>query len=197
MKASSHAIAVSRIRKLVLRDTGQVLSDVCAFEIATLLSSMQRTSAPVSEDEEFQSRDVTILLADLRGFTAIAADRSAGEVLQMLNPVLIKMSEIIFKHGGTIDKFMADSIMALFGVPSSRSDDVARALSCAVEMQVWMCDHSAEQRRKGMLELFMGVGINTGTVLAGTLGSDVYSEYTLNGDEVNLTSRIEAFSLRG
>jgi len=60
-----------------------------------------------------------------------------------------------------------------------------------------MCDHSAEQRRKGMLELFMGVGINTGTVLAGTLGSDVYSEYKLNGDEVNLTSRIEAFSLRG
>ena len=197
MKASSYAIAVSRIRKLVLRDTGQVLSDVCALEISTLLSSLQNTSAPASEDDEFQSRDVTILLADLRGFTAIASDRSAGEVLRMLNPVLIKMSEIIFKHGGTIDKFMGDSIMALFGVPCSRSDDVARALSCAVEMQVWMCDYSAEQRRKGMLELFMGIGINTGTVLAGTLGSDVYSEYTVIGDEVNLTSRIEAFSLRG
>jgi adenylate cyclase len=158
---------------------------------------LQSSPKNSTDDDEFQSRDVTILLADLRGFTAIAADRSAGEVLRMLNPVLIKMSEIIFKHGGTIDKFMGDSIMALFGVPSSRSDDVARALSCAVEMQVWMRDYSTEQRNKGMLELFMGIGINTGTVLAGTLGSDVYSEYTVIGDEVNLTSRIEAFSLRG
>lgn len=197
MKASSHSIAVSRIRKLVQRDTGQYLSDACALEIETLLSSVHNTASSPNEDHEFQNREVSILLADLRGFTAIAADRSAGEVLGMLNPVLIRMCEIIFKHGGTIDKFMGDSIMALFGVPGSRSDDVARALSCAVEMQMWMRDYSVEQRKKGLLELFMGIGINTGNVLAGTIGSDVYSEYTVIGDEVNLTSRIEAFSLRG
>lgn len=197
MKASSQSIAVSRIRKLVLRDTGQSLSDACAHEIETLLSSTQGSS-PMSEGEhDFQNREVSILLADLRGFTAIAADRPAGEVMRILNPVLIKMSEIIFKHGGTIDKFMGDSIMALFGAPGTRSDDVARALCCAVEMQMWMRDFSAEQRKKGLLELFMGIGINTGNVMAGTLGSDVYSEYTVIGDEVNLTSRIEAFSLRG
>lgn len=197
MKASSHLIAVSRIRKLVLRDSGHYLSDACALEIETLLSSIQNGDSTANEDYEFQNREVSILLADLRGFTAISADRSAGEVLRMLNPVLIKMSEIIFKHGGTIDKFMGDSIMALFGAPRSRSDDVARALSCAVEMQVWMRDYSTKQRNSGLLELFMGIGINTGNVLAGTLGSDVYSEYTVIGDEVNLTSRIEAFSLRG
>ena len=116
MKASSHAIAVSRIRKLVLRDTWQVLSDACTLKIATSLSSAQSTPAASNKDDEFQSRDVTILLADLRDFTAIAADRSAGEVLRMLNPVLLKMSEIIFKHGGTIDKFMGCSIMAPFGL---------------------------------------------------------------------------------
>ena len=197
MKASSYAIAVSRIRKLVQRDTGQYLSDACAVEIETLLSSIQNRATSPNEDNDFQNREVSILLADLRGFTAIAADRPAGEVLRILNPVLIKMSEIIFKHGGTIDKFMGDSIMVLFGVPGSRSDDVARALSCAVEMQVWMRDYSAGQRNNGLPELFMGIGINTGNVLAGTLGSDVYSEYTVIGDEVNLTSRIEAFSLRG
>ena len=197
MKASSQSIAVSRIRRLVLRDTGQYLSDACALEIESLLSSIQNDGSATSEEHEFENREVSILLADLRGFTAISADRSAGEVLRMLNPVLIKMSEIIFKHGGTIDKFMGDSIMALFGAPRSRSDDVARALSCAVEMQVWMRDFSAEQRKNGLVELFMGIGINTGNVLAGTLGSDVYSEYTVIGDEVNLTSRIEAFSLRG
>ena len=114
MKASSHLIAVSRIRKLVLRDSGHYLSDACALEIETLLSSIQNGDSTANEDYEFQNREVSILLADLRGFTAISADRSAGEVLRMLNPVLIKMSEIIFKHGGTIDKFMGDSIMALF-----------------------------------------------------------------------------------
>jgi adenylate cyclase len=197
MKASSYSIAVSRIRKLVQRDTGQYLSDPCALEIETLLSSMKNRSASPDEDHEFQSREVSILLADLRGFTAISSDRPAGEVLQMLNPVLVKMSEIIFKHGGTIDKFMGDSIMVLFGAPGTRSDDVARALSCAVEMQMWMREYGIEQREKGLPELFMGIGINTGDVLAGTLGSDVYSEYTVIGDAVNLTSRIEAFSLRG
>ena len=116
MKASSHLIAVSRIRKLVLRDSGHYLSDACALEIETLLSSIQNGDSTANEDYEFQNREVSILLADLRGFTAISADRSAGEVLRMLNPVLIKMSEIIFKHGGTIDKFMGDSIMALLGI---------------------------------------------------------------------------------
>ncbi len=197
MKASSYANAVARIRKLVLRDTGQYLTDACALEIESMLASMPNRASAPEETSDFQSREVSILLADLRGFTAIASDRPAGEVLQLLNPVLIKMSEIIFKHGGTIDKFMGDSIMVLFGVPGSRSDDVARALSCAVEMQVWMRDFSAGQRNNGLPELFMGIGINTGNVLAGTLGSDVYSEYTVIGDEVNLTSRIEAFSLRG
>ena len=197
MKASSYAIAVSRIRKLVQRDTGQYLSDACALEIEALISSIQTRASSPEEDSDFQHREVSILLADLRGFTAIASDRPAGEVLRILNPVLIKMSEIIFKHGGTIDKFMGDSIMVLFGVPGSRSDDVARALSCAVEMQVWMRDFSVAQRNNGLPELFMGIGINSGDVLAGTLGSDVYSEYTVIGDEVNLTSRIEAFSLRG
>ena len=197
MKASSYTIAMSRLRKLVLRDTGQYLSDACALEIETLLASMEKRATSPDEAHEFQSREVTILLADLRGFTAIAADLPAGDVLQMLNPVLIRMSEIIFKHGGTIDKFMGDSIMVLFGAPGSRSDDVARALSCAVEMQMCMRDLAIAQRNSGLPELFMGIGINTGAVLAGTLGSDVYSEYTVIGDQVNLTSRIEAFSLRG
>ena len=188
---------MSRLRKLVLRDTGQYLSDACALEIETLLASMENRAGSPHEEHEFQSREVSILLADLRGFTAIAADRPAGDVLKMLNPVLVKMSEIIFKHGGTIDKFMGDSIMVLFGAPGSRSDDVLRALSCAVEMQMCMRDLGIAQRVAGLPELFMGIGINTGNVLAGTLGSDVYSEYTVIGDQVNLTSRIEAFSLRG
>jgi len=87
---------------------------------------------------EFRSREVTILLADLRGFTAIAASHPAGLVIQLLNPCLIKMSEVFFRHQGALDEFMDGSIMVLFGAPDTREDDVRRALACAVEMQMTM-----------------------------------------------------------
>jgi len=191
--------ALQRIREVIARDTGKSLSAAGASEIETLLKELDGEGQAYrsTAGQEFLSREVTILLADLRGFTAIAAAHPAGIVIQLLNPCLIKMSEIIFRHQGTIDKFMGDSIMVLFGAPVSREDDVRRALTCAVEMQMTMSTLNLAHKDQGMPELFMGIGINTGTVLAGTLGSERYSEYTVIGDEVNLASRIEAFSLRG
>ena len=196
MKSNSIPKTLSRIRKIVLHETGRDLSRHALREIEAELVA---TDVNKSNDEnsDFQTRMVTILLADLRGFTAIAAEFPSGTVIEMLNPVLIKMSEIIFKHGGTIDKFMGDAIMVLFGAIIERDDDVARALSCAVEMQTRMQQLNIEHKNKGLPDLYMGIGINTGEVMAGVLGSDVYSEYTVIGDEVNLASRIEAFSLRG
>jgi adenylate cyclase len=188
---------LQRIRDVVARDTGKPLSAAGSAEIEGVLRGMNGRGQASEAGQEFLSREVTILLADLRGFTAIAASHPAGIVIQLLNPCLIKMSEIIFRHQGTIDKFMGDSIMVLFGAPVSGEDDVRRALACAVEMQVTMNTLNLAHKDQGMPELFMGIGINTGTVLAGTLGSERYSEYTVIGDEVNLASRIEAFSLRG
>jgi adenylate cyclase len=107
------------------------------------------------------------------------------------------MSEIAIHHGGTIDKFMGDAIMVLFGAPFSHAEDVTRAVTCAVDMQLALFEINAYHRANGMPELNMGIGINTGTVMAGMLGSDIYAEYTVIGDEVNLASRIEAYSLRG
>jgi adenylate cyclase len=185
------------IGEVVSRDTGKPLSSVGMAEIEGALKELDRRAAAPAPGREFIDREVTILLADLRGFTAIAASHPAGIVIQLLNPCLIKMSEIIFRHGGTIDKFMGDSIMVLFGAPVSGEDDVKRALACAVEMQMTMSTLNLAHKDQGMPELFMGIGINTGNVLAGTLGSERYSEYTVIGDEVNLASRIEAFSLRG
>jgi adenylate cyclase len=115
----------------------------------------------------------------------------------MLNRCLGRMSEIVSRHHGVIDKFMGDSIMVLFGVPVEHPDDVQRALTCATEMQLAMVELNNQDRPDGIPELFMGIGINTGSVMAGKFGSNFYSEYTVIGDEVNLTSRIEAFSLRG
>jgi adenylate cyclase len=185
------------IGEVVSRDTGKPLSSAGMAEIEGALKELDRRAAAPAPGREFTDREVTILLADLRGFTAIAASHPAGIVIQLLNPCLIKMSEIIFRHGGTIDKFMGDSIMVLFGAPVSGEDDVKRALACAVEMQMTMSTLNLAHKDQGMPELFMGIGINTGNVLAGTLGSERYSEYTVIGDEVNLASRIEAFSLRG
>jgi adenylate cyclase len=154
-------------------------------------------TAATGAGDNFLSREVTIVLADLRGFTSISESFPPTAVLELLNRYLGRMSEIIFRHEGAIDKFMGDSIMVLFGAPHAHDDDVQRALACAVEMQLAMEEINHDNKQLGMPELYMGIGINTGTVMAGLLGSELYSEYTVIGDEVNLASRIEAFSLRG
>jgi adenylate cyclase len=144
-----------------------------------------------------EQKQVTILLSDLRGFTAMSERNSAADLIDLLNRYFHKMSEIILRYNGTIDKFMGDSVMALFGAPSSRDDDLERAIACAVEMQLAMNEINATNEKLGLPTIYMGIGINTGTVFAGNLGSDLHSEYTVIGNEVNLTSRVEAHSLRG
>jgi adenylate cyclase len=144
-----------------------------------------------------ESRHVTILLSDLRGFTATTERHSALAMVEALNRYLEKMSEIILRHGGSIDKFMGDSIMALFGAPDPLHNDIEAALRCAIQMQAAMGEINDVNQALGMAPLFMGIGINTGEVIAGHLGSHYHSEYTVIGDEVNLASRVEAHSLRG
>jgi adenylate cyclase len=144
-----------------------------------------------------ESKKVTILLADIRGFTALAETYSAVTIISMLNRFYGLMSEVIVKYGGTIDKLMGDSIMVLFGAPVQRPDDVQRAMACAVEMQQTMNEFNQQNESLGLPALYIGIGINTGDVVAGSVGSDHHREYTVIGDQVNLASRIEAQSLRG
>jgi len=107
------------------------------------------------------------------------------------------MSEIIFQHGGGIDKFMGDSILVIFESKDDGNEAVKRALHCAVDMQLAMEALNLQHREEGWPEMYFGIGINTGRVMAALLGSELYWEHTVIGDEVNLASRIEAFSLRG
>lgn len=144
-----------------------------------------------------ESREVTVILSDLRGFSVITETYAAREVVDLLNRYFSYMCEIIYRYGGTVDKFMGDGIMALFGAPVTRPDDIQRAVSCAVEMQMAMDAFNRDNENLGMPNLFMGIGINTGQVVAGKIGSELHSEYTVIGDEVNLASRIEAYTLRG
>ncbi len=142
-------------------------------------------------------RRVTILLSDLRGFTAIAEHHTALEMVQALNRYFTRMTEIVLRWGGHIDKFMGDAIMVLFGAPEALAGDIEAAIACAIEMQMAMDEINAENQRCGMAIWYMGIGINTGEVVAGHLGSRLHSEYTVIGDQVNLASRVEAHSLRG
>jgi len=136
-------------------------------------------------------------MGDLRGFTSFSEAHPAEVVLEVLNQYLIEMSRVVVRHGGIVDKFMGDSVMALFGAEGQAHDDVKRALACAVEMQIALMQLNDRHKASGMPPVFMGIGINTGLVMAGTFGSELYSVFTVVGDEVNLASRIEAVSLRG
>ena len=144
-----------------------------------------------------KEKDVTILLSDLRGFTAMSENYNPLEIISFLNRYFSAMSEIIEQYQGTIDKFMGDSIMVVFGTPDVQSDDIERSLACAIQMQIKLAQINDENKMLGYPPLYMGIGINTGRVVAGKLGSDLYSQYTVIGDHVNLASRIESYSLRG
>lgn len=144
-----------------------------------------------------EAKEVTVVLTDLRGFTVITENYPASQVVDLLNRYFTHMCAIIYRHGGTVDKFIGDSIMALFGAPVSRPNDVEQAVCCAVEMQIAMDAFNKGNEDLGMPNLYMGIGINTGQVVAGKIGSDLHNEYTVIGNEVNLASRIEAYTLRG
>jgi adenylate cyclase len=138
----------------------------------------------------------TILFADLRGFSQMAANHPAEVVLYVLNRCFIRMTEVIVKNGGAIDKFMGDATMVVFS-GRAPAEDAGRALVCAVEMQIVMHELRSEHRKAALPELYMGIGINTGKVISGRIGSQLYSVDTVIGEEVNIAARIEAFCLRG
>jgi len=184
-------------------------------EIFQVIQDYQDESGSISVSEEFRSaieqtidanhlqehgaetKYVSILLSDLRGFVSIAEKFTPTAIIQLLNHYFTKMSTIIDRHGGVIDKFMGDSIMVLFGTKSQVGGDLKATIRCAIEMQIAMSEINELSESLGMSKMYMGIGINTGEVVAGTLGSDIHREYTVIGDEVNLASRLEAQSLRG
>jgi class 3 adenylate cyclase len=117
--------------------------------------------------------------------------------MRMLNNYLGTMSEIIMSHQGTIDEFIGDAILAIFGAPITRIDDADRAVSCALEMQEAMIDINRDNARAGLPEISMGIGVNTGAVIAGNIGSEKRSKYGVVGHHVNLTARIESQTAGG
>lgn len=144
-----------------------------------------------------QRRRIAILTSDLRGFTAISESITAEKVVVILNLYLGEMAEVITRYGGTIDEFMGDGILVLFGAPIAQSDASQRAIACAVAMQLAMESVNEKMKRQGFPELEMGIGINTGEVVVGNIGSEKRTKYGVVGSNVNLTYRVESYTVGG
>ncbi|HSK64339.1 MAG TPA: adenylate/guanylate cyclase domain-containing protein [Pyrinomonadaceae bacterium] len=138
------------------------------------------------------SQTITILFADIRGFTRISEHAPPEKIVSLLNHYFSAMTDIIFAHGGTLDKYLGDGLMALFGAPTTTPDDASNALNAAVAMQRRLLGINQELHAEGFPEIGVGMGLHTGEVIVGYIGSDRRSEYTAIGDTVNTSSRLEA-----
>ena len=144
-----------------------------------------------------ERRKVTILMSDLRGFTSLSESLGPEEVVRTLNGYLGAMAEVILQHKGTIDEFIGDAILAIFGAPVGRQDDAKRAIACAVEMQLAMHAVNEYNRRNDLPEIEMGIALHTGEVIVGNIGSEQRAKYGVVGAPVNHAGRIESFTVGG
>jgi len=140
---------------------------------------------------------VTILMSDIRGFTSLSETTDPEVMMRLLNRYLDRMSRIIHEYDGIIDEIIGDAILAVFGVPESRSSDPERAVACALAMQNALADLNREIGQEGYPPLEMGIGVNTGTVLVGNIGSEVRMKYGIVGAAVNTAARIESNTVGG
>ncbi len=153
------------------------------------LAARLASGGEVNAQEEVE---VTVLFSDIRGFSTLAEQLSAREVAGILARHLSAMAGVVLEYGGTIDKFAGDGVMAIFGAPDPVPDHAALALRCALAMQAKQRQLNWETWTEGLPQLGIGIGVNTGTVIAGTVGGAGRLEYTVLGDAVNLAQRLQA-----
>jgi adenylate cyclase len=144
-----------------------------------------------------ERRKVTIMMTDLRGFTALSERLKPEQVVQMLNSYFEAMVDVTLQYNGTINEIIGDSLLVIFGAPQEMSDRVQRAIACAIEMQNAMTKVNEQNRVQGLPELEMGIGLNETEVIVGNIGSSKRSKYTVVGSGVNMTSRIESYTVGG
>jgi adenylate cyclase len=144
-----------------------------------------------------EQRKVTLLMSDLRGFTPLTEGLAPEQVLHLLNSYLAAMADVILAYQGTIDEFVGDAILAIFGAPLARPDDARRAVACAVEMQAAIQALNRRNEGESLPRLEMGIAIHTGEVIVGNIGSERRTKYGVVGSAVNHAGRIESFTVGG
>ncbi|MDX1959969.1 MAG: adenylate/guanylate cyclase domain-containing protein [Leptospiraceae bacterium] len=150
----------------------------------------------IASDDDFfnkgRKQKVVVLFSDIRDFTTISETLKPEDVMKLLKEYHSKMVATIFKHGGTLDKFIGDGIMATFGTPEESNDDLERAMKTAIDMRIALNELNQERILKGQVPLRQGIGIHVGFAIAGNIGTSDRMEYTVIGDTVNIASRIES-----
>lgn len=141
-----------------------------------------------------EKREMTVLFSDIRGFTALAERLPPERVVEILNDFLGPMSRIVIERGGTLDKYMGDALMAFFGAPTLQPDHAARACETALAMRAALAELNAGWQARGLPSLTAGIGLNSGPMAVGYMGSEGRLDYTVIGDQVNLGSRLEGLT---
>ena len=146
---------------------------------------------PASYSMEATTRELTVMFCDMRGFTALAETMEPAQLQALLNTVFSRLTQVIREHRGTIDKYMGDCVMAFWGAPVAMPDHAAQAVAAAMDMAHAVEDINREHAAQGLPAIGVGIGLNTGPMCVGDMGSDVRRSYTVIGDAVNLASRLE------
>jgi class 3 adenylate cyclase len=181
-------VELARAHELVRHAFGRYVSE----EVATSI-----LQSPEGLELGGEEREVTILMSDLRGFTALAARLTPHEVIEFLNLYLESMMDVIGRYGGTVDEIIGDAILVMFGAPVASEDHAAKAVACGLAMQLAMTDVNERLTAKSGSALEMGIGIHTGRVIVGNIGSLRRTKYAAVGSSVNLAGRIESFTTGG
>ena len=150
----------------------------------------QIVSGALDINQGGSQQEVTMLFADIRGFTAMSERHTPEEMVDTLNAYFEVMVDVLFRHGGTLDKYVGDEIIGLFGAPVAQHDSPLRAVRCGLDMLRALDEHNRMRAAAGKVDIQIGIGINTGPVIAGAIGSSQTLQYTVIGDAVNTAARL-------
>lgn len=178
-----------KVRNRFIQETfGRYLSDAVVAEILESPDGLRLGG---------EKREVTMLMSDLRGFSAMSERLAPEQVVRVINNYLGTMADVVLAHDGTIDEFIGDSVLGFFGAPVARADDARRAVACALAMQKGMDCVNRRNRDEGLPTVEMGIAVHTGEVVVGNIGSEKRAKYGAVGSHVNLTARIESYTCGG
>jgi len=187
----AHAQFVENERKVETerREKESVLRERFQRLLSPNLSEMV-VSGQLKVEKGGEEREATVMFADFRGFTRISEEKDAKEMLQILNEYFEVIVNVVFRHAGTVDKFIGDEIMVLWGAPVTRDDDPVRAVRAALEIQSELKAFNISRAAEGLLQIQLGISMNTGNLVAGYIGSTRTMSYSVIGDVVNVSHGI-------